>query len=30
MSSAEMHEAVLTRGASFDLANGWRLASAAA
>ena len=26
MSSAEMHEAVLTRGASFDLANGWRLA----
>ena len=26
MSSAEMHEAILTRGASFDLANGWRLA----
>ena len=26
MSSAEMHEAVLKRGASFDLANGWRLA----
>ena len=26
MSPAEMHEAVLTRGASFDLANGWRLA----
>ena len=26
ISSAEMHEAVLTRGASFDLANGWRLA----
>ena len=26
MSSAEMHEAILNRGASFDLANGWRLA----
>ena len=26
MSSAEMHEAILIRGASFDLANGWRLA----
>ena len=26
MNSAEMHEAILTRGASFDLANGWRLA----
>ena len=26
MSPAEMHEAILTRGASFDLANGWRLA----
>ena len=26
MSSAEMHEAILKRGASFDLANGWRLA----
>ena len=26
MSSAEMQEAILTRGASFDLANGWRLA----
>ena len=26
MSSAEMHEAILERGASFDLANGWRLA----
>ena len=26
MSSAEMHEAILTRSASFDLANGWRLA----
>ena len=26
MSPAEMHEAVLIRGASFDLANGWRLA----
>ena len=25
MSPAEMHEAILTRGASFDLANGWRL-----
>ena len=30
MSPAEMHEAILNRGASFDLANGWRLASAAA
>ena len=29
MSPAEMHEAILTRGASFDLANGWRLARAA-
>ena len=26
MSPAEMHEAILTRGASFDFANGWRLA----
>ena len=26
MSPAEMHEAILNRGASFDLANGWRLA----
>ena len=26
MSLAEMHEAILKRGASFDLANGWRLA----
>ena len=26
MSSAEIHEAILNRGASFDLANGWRLA----
>ena len=26
MGSAEVHEAILTRGASFDLANGWRLA----
>ena len=26
MSPAEMHEAILTRGAFFDLANGWRLA----
>ena len=26
MGSAEMHEAILKRGASFDLANGWRLA----
>ena len=26
MSPAEMHEAILKRGASFDLANGWRLA----
>ena len=26
MSPVEMHEAILTRGASFDLANGWRLA----
>ena len=26
MSPAEMHEAILIRGASFDLANGWRLA----
>ena len=26
MSPVEIHEAVLTRGASFDLANGWRLA----
>ena len=26
MSPAEMHEAILTRGASFELANGWRLA----
>ena len=26
MSPAEIHEAILTRGASFDFANGWRLA----
>ena len=26
MSPAELHDAILTRGASFDLANGWRLA----
>ena len=26
MSPAELHEAILVRGASFDLANGWRLA----
>ena len=26
MSPAELHEAILIRGASFDLANGWRLA----
>ena len=26
MSPAELHEAILMRGASFDLANGWRLA----
>ena len=26
MSSAEMHEAILKHGASFDPANGWRLA----
>ena len=26
MSTAEMHEAILKRGASLDLANGWRLA----
>ena len=26
MSPAEMHDAILTRGASFELANGWRLA----
>ena len=26
MSPAAMHDAILIRGASFDLANGWRLA----